>query len=255
MFPLISHPSWLQLLLFVVCCGHLTITAMSLYLHRSQTHQSVQFAPAVSHFFRFVLWFFSSTLTKVWVAIHRLHHSTTDKINDPHSPQWYGIWHIFFLGWNNYRLESKNIETIRSYGSGTPDDWIEKNVYTRYKYWGLLFFLPLLDCALFGYLGLLVWLGHVIWVPLWASGVVNGLGHYVGYRNYATKDESRNVSPIGLSFLTSGEVFHNNHHGDANNPKFSRRWFEFDIGWFYIDMLVLFGLAKLTKTKRKPLPA
>ena len=196
----------------------------------------------LSHFMRFWLWLTTGMVTKQWVAIHRRHHRSTDVQGDPHSPHVYGIWRVLFRGAGLYHTSSKDTEMIQQYGAGTPDDWIERNVYSPHSRLGILIMLAI-DLALFGFWGFLVWLIQMAWIPFWAAGVVNGIGHWWGYRNGDSKDHSRNISPVGI--VIGGEEFHNNHHLDPANPKLSRRRFEFDIGWMYITIFKTLGLVKI----------
>jgi stearoyl-CoA desaturase (delta-9 desaturase) len=191
---------------------------------------------------RFWLWLTTGMVTKQWVAIHRKHHSQCEKPGDPHSPHVYGIWRVFFGGAFLYHDASKDKQMIESYGKGTPDDWIEKNIYSKHSRLGitLLLFINLL-C--FSWWGLLVWLVQMIWIPFWAAGVVNGIGHWFGYRNTNTKDKSKNIIPIGL--IIGGEELHNNHHHKPASAKLSEKWFELDIGWFWIKLLSYIGLIKI----------
>lgn len=191
---------------------------------------------------RFWLWLTTGMVTKEWVAIHRKHHRYSDVDGDPHSPHVFGIKNIFFRGVYYYHLESKNTEVLETYGKGTPDDIIERKLYTPHSKLGILLLL-LIDVLLFGYWGLLVWGVQMIWIPFWAAGVINGIGHYWGYRNGTTRDQSRNITPWGI--IIGGEELHNNHHLDPASPRLSRRWFEFDIGWFYIKLLEKLKLAKI----------
>ena len=220
----------------------ITIACVTLYLHRSQTHRSVQFHTWVEYFMRFWLWLTTGMVTKEWVAIHRKHHQYADKEGDPHSPLVYGIKNIVFNGVSYYGQASKDKEMIAKLGVGTPDDWIERNVYTPHPLAGILLML-VIDLVLFGLAGVVVWGVQMIWIPFFAAGVVNGIGHWWGYRNYDVKDNSKNIFPIG--FFIGGEELHNNHHGDGANPKLSRKWFEFDIGWMYIKILEKLKLAKI----------
>jgi stearoyl-CoA desaturase (delta-9 desaturase) len=181
-------------------------------------------------------------VTKQWVAIHRKHHRFTDEPNDPHSPIHYGIWRVLFKGAGLYHSASKDLTMVQQYGVGTPDDWIEQNLYTLHSRLGILLML-VIDLLFFGPWGFIVWGVQMLWIPFWAAGVINGVGHWIGYRNGETKDNSRNIMPWGI--IIGGECLHNNHHLDPANPKLSRRWFEFDIGWFYIRILRMLGLAKV----------
>lgn len=232
----------MEIILATLLMTHLTIVSVTLYLHRSQAHRGVEFHPVLSHSIRFWLWMTTGMTTKQWVAVHRKHHRFSDVEGDPHTPHVYGIWHVLFKGAVLYHSASKDKEMIQQYGVGTPDDWVEKNLYTPHSRLGILLML-VIDLLLFGPWGLLVWGVQMIWIPFWAAGVINGLAHWIGYRNGTTKDHSRNISPIGI--LIGGEELHNNHHLEPANPKFSRKPWEFDIGWFYIRTLSLLGLAKV----------
>jgi len=225
---------------------HITIACVTLYLHRSQAHRSVTFHPAIAHFMRFWLWLTTGMVTKQWVAIHRKHHRYSDRSGDPHSPLVYGIRRVFFQGAGLYHEASKDKVMVDTYGAGTPDDWMERNVYSAYSRLGigLLF---LFNIAVFGWVGALMWLVQMAWIPFWAAGVINGIGHWWGYKNGETRDNSRNISPVGI--IIGGECLHNNHHLDPASAKLSRRWFEFDIGWMYIVILRSAGLAKVAQAK------
>lgn len=221
---------------------HITIASVTMYLHRSQAHRAVEFHPIVSHAMRFWLWLTTGMVTKQWVAIHRKHHRFTDVDGDPHSPVVYGIKRVFFKGAGLYHSASKDKEMIQQYGVGTPDDWIEKNVYAAHSRLGILLMLTI-DLLLFGPVGLIVWGVQMLWIPFWAAGVVNGIGHWWGYINGSTKDNSRNISPWGV--VIGGEELHNNHHLNPASAKLSSKSWEFDIGWMYISILKYLGLAKL----------
>jgi stearoyl-CoA desaturase (delta-9 desaturase) len=221
---------------------HITIISVTLYLHRSQAHRGVEFHPILSHFMRFWLWLTTGMITKQWVAIHRKHHKDTDISGDPHSPHVYGIWNILFKGVRYYYLAGKNSKMIMNFGKGTPDDWIEKKVYTPYPHLGIALML-ILDLVLFGWWGILVWSVQMIWIPFWAAGVINGLGHWWGYRNTNTDDRSTNIIPWAI--WIGGEELHNNHHADPASAKLSRKWWEFDIGWMYLRIFEFLGLAKI----------
>jgi len=229
-------------ILYTLITTHITIIAVTLYLHRSQTHRGVTFSPVANHFFRFWLWLTTGMVTKQWVAIHRKHHQCCDQDGDPHSPQLLGLKRVLFGGALLYNDASKDKSMVDSYGKGTPDDWLEKNVYSKHSRLGitLLLFINLL-C--FSWWGLLIWVIQMIWIPFWAAGVVNGVGHFWGYRNTETRESSKNIFPLGI--IIGGEELHNNHHSDAASPKLSKEWFEFDIGWFYIKLLEKLKLAKL----------
>lgn len=220
----------------------ITIACVTLYLHRSQAHKAVTFHPVLAHFMRFWLWLTTGMVTKQWVAIHRKHHRFDDAEGDPHSPHVFGFWNIFLRGVYYYYLSAKDARMTLSYGAGTPDDWIERKVYSKYNYVGVGIMLAI-DLAFFGWWGPLVWAIQMLWIPFWAAGVVNGVGHWWGYRNTDTKDFSRNIVP--WDFWVGGELLHNNHHADPASARLSRRWWEFDIGWMYITVLKTVGLAKL----------
>lgn len=234
-------------ILYTLITTHITIASVTLYLHRSQSHKAVAFHPMVNHFMRFWLWLTTGMVTKEWVAIHRKHHSRPDKPGDPHSPHQFGIWRVLFGGAFLYSKEAKNEETVSRYGVGTPDDWIERNVYTPYNWVGIILML-LIDLILFQWWGFVVWGIQMVWIPFWAAGVINGIGHWWGYkgtthRNGKTKDGSRNIIPWGI--IIGGEELHNNHHLRPLSAKLSRRWFEFDVGWLYIQLLSYCRLAKV----------
>ena len=232
----------MNIILYTLVMTHITILCVTLYLHRSQTHRAVTFHPAVNHFMRFWLWLTTGMVTKQWVAIHRKHHQASDTEADPHSPQIYGIWRVLFGGAFLYHKASKDRVMIEKLGVGTPDDWIEENLYTPHSRLGILLML-IINLFLFGPWGFVVWGVQMIWIPFWAAGVVNGLAHWVGYRNTDTKDTSRNIIPIGI--VIGGEELHNNHHADGANAKFKQRWWEFDEGWMWIKLLTTLRLAKL----------
>lgn len=232
------------LILYTLIVTHITIVCVTLFLHRGQAHKGIIFHPILEHFIRFWLWLTTGMVTKQWVAIHRKHHRFSDEQGDPHTPHVYGIWRVLFRGASLYHNASKDLAMIQQYGVGTPDDWIEKNLYTAHSRLGILLML-VIDLLLFGPWGLVVWGVQMLWIPLWAAGVINGLAHWWGYRNGKTDDHSRNISPVGI--LIGGEELHNNHHLDPANPKLSRRWFEFDIGWMWFKLFELFGLAKIRR--------
>jgi len=221
---------------------HITIACVTLYLHRSQAHRGVTFHPVVAHFMRAWLWLTTGMVTRQWVAVHRKHHRFCEQAEDPHSPVHYGIWRVLLKGALLYNEASKDKAMVSAYGSGTPDDWIEHHVYTPHSRLGIGLCL-VLNIIVFGWVGAIIWLVQMLWIPLWAAGVINGVGHWWGYRNGDTRDQSRNILPIGI--LIGGEELHNNHHLDPASPKLSLRWWEFDIGWFYIRVLQSLKLAKL----------
>lgn len=220
----------------------ITIACVTLYLHRGQAHKGLTFNPVLEHFMRFWLFLTTGMITKQWVAIHRKHHRFDDAEGDPHSPHIFGIWTVFFKGAFLYNNASKDKQMIDQYGKGTPDDWIERNLYTPHSRLGIMIML-IIDLLLFGLWGWLVWLVQIVWIPLWAAGVVNGIGHWWGYRNTNTKDQSRNIVP--WDFWVGGELLHNNHHHNPASPKLSEKWWEFDIGWLYIKILEKLGLVRI----------
>jgi len=232
----------MELILITLLMTHITIVSVTLYLHRCQAHRGVEFHPVISHFMRFWLWLTTGMTTKQWVAVHRKHHQTTDVEGDPHSPHIFGIKTVMTTGWLLYNTACKDADFVMKYGMGTPKDWIERKLYQPHHKLGILLMLAI-NLALFGPWGLLVWGVQMVWIPFWAAGMINGLAHWWGYRNGETKDFSRNISPIGI--VVGGEELHNNHHLDPASPKFSRKWFEFDIGWMYITVLCKLRLAKL----------
>lgn len=226
----------------------ITIAAVTIYLHRNQTHRALTLHPIVSHFFRFWLWLTTGMITAEWVAIHRKHHATTDIEGDPHSPVMLGIKKVFWQGAELYRTACKDKEMIAKYSHGTPADWIERHLYSRYSAMGILLMF-LMDLFFFGLPGITIWAIQMMWIPLWAAGVVNGLGHHWGYRNFECLDAATNVFPWGI--WIGGEELHNNHHTFASSAKFSVKWWEFDIGWMYICILSFLGLAKVKKVPPK----
>jgi stearoyl-CoA desaturase (delta-9 desaturase) len=232
----------MMIILYTLIVTHITIVCVTLFLHRGQAHRGFVFNPVLEHFMRFWLWLTTGMVTKQWVAIHRKHHRFSDVEGDPHSPHVYGIWRVFFKGAGLYHDASKDAVMVATYGQGTPWDWVERNIYTPHSRLGILLML-VINLLLFGPLGLIVWGVQMIWIPLWAAGVINGIGHWWGYRNGKTKDHSRNISPWGI--VIGGEELHNNHHLDPASPKLSKRWFEFDIGWMWFSLFRLLRLAKL----------
>lgn len=229
-------------ILYTLLVTHITIVCVTLFLHRGQAHRAVQFHPILGHFMRFWLWMTTGMVTRQWVAIHRKHHVYSDKQGDPHSPVIYGVWRVLFTGVILYSKEAKNQETIDRYGIGTPDDWIERNLYTPCPLLGVSLML-LIDLAMFGPWGAIVWLVQMAWIPFWAAGVINGVAHWIGYKNEINDDNSHNLLPWGI--LVGGEELHNNHHIAPGSAKLSRRWFEFDIGWMYLKLFEALQLAKI----------
>ncbi|TDR19299.1 DesA family fatty acid desaturase [Marinicella litoralis] len=240
---LLDFSAW-QIALYTFIVVQLTLSGVSLYLHREQTHRGIQLNPVIQHFYRFWLWFTTGMLTKDWVAIHRKHHAFCETEDDPHSPQIHGIKKVLFHGVTLYTKERKNQETLDKYGQGTPNDWIERNIYTRFHYLGILL-LAALNFSLFGVIGFLIFAIQIIWIPFFAAGVINGLGHFIGYRNYRTDDSSRNITRF--AFFVFGEELHNNHHAFPSSCKFSHKKGEHDIGWYVIRLLNKLGLCQIKK--------
>ncbi len=234
---------WWGYIIVALVLTHITIASVTIFLHRHQAHRALELHPLPSHFFRFWLWLTTGMVTKEWAAIHRKHHAKCETAEDPHSPQTRGIRKVLLEGAELYRTEARNAETLARYGHGTPDDWLERRVY-RHSVLGVSTML-VLDLVAFGPIGLTIWAVQMLWIPLWAAGVVNGIGHYWGYRNYDCADASRNIAPWGI--LIGGEELHNNHHSFASSAKLSAKWYEFDIGWMYIRILELLGLARAKK--------
>jgi stearoyl-CoA desaturase (delta-9 desaturase) len=251
-FSLLSHGlidlPWWGYVVVALALTHVTIASVTIFLHRAQAHRALDLHPVVSHFFRFWLWLTTGMVTKEWVAIHRKHHAKVETEEDPHSPQTRGINKVMWQGAELYRAESKNLETLEKYGRGTPDDWLERNVYTRFSWEGVGLMLAV-NLVLFGPLGLTIWAVQMMWIPIWAAGVINGIGHYWGYRNFASADTSTNLVPWGI--LVGGEELHNNHHAYGSSAKFSSRWWEFDLGWTYIRILGFLRLATVRKVAPK----
>jgi stearoyl-CoA desaturase (delta-9 desaturase) len=241
---------WWGYVLAALALTHITIASVTIYLHRCQAHRALELHPVVAHFFRFWLWLTTGMVTKEWAAIHRKHHAKVETADDPHSPQIHGINRILWLGVFLYVKESYNKETLERYGHGTPDDWVERNVYTPNSVWGL-WLMGALDIALFGLVpGMLILLTQIVWIPFWAAGVINGIGHFFGYRSYDVPDASTNIVPWGI--LIGGEELHNNHHAFAASAKLSSKWYEFDIGWMYICILESLGLATVKRLAPTP---
>src|SRR5690625_1565196 len=241
--------SWLQSILVTLVLTHITIVSVTVFLHRGQAHRGLDLHPAVAHFFRFWLWLTTGMVTKEWVAIHRKHHARCEREGDPHSPMVFGINRVLWRGAELYRQEAINQETMAKFGHGTPDDWIERNLYSRRTVLGISIML-VINLTLFGVIGLTVWAVQMAWIPFWAAGVVNGIGHYFGYRNFGSPDTSTNVFPIGI--IIGGEELHNNHHAHASSARFSSKWYEFDIGWMYLRILSSLKLAKVRRVAPRP---
>ena len=237
--------TWWQIVLVMLVLTHITIAAVTIFLHRAQAHRALELHAIPAHFFRFWLWLTTGMVTKEWVAIHRKHHAKCETPDDPHSPVAHGIKTVLLTGSELYRAESKNQETLAKYGQGVPDDWIERNVYTRHSVLGVSLML-VIDLLLFGAIGATVWAVQMAWIPVTAAGIINGLGHWWGYRNFEAPDASTNISPWGV--IIGGEELHNNHHTYPTSAKLSVKPYEFDIGWGYIRGLEMLGLARVRKT-------
>jgi stearoyl-CoA desaturase (delta-9 desaturase) len=245
---LIGLSGW-EVVLYTLVVTHITIASVTIYLHRHQAHRALELHAIPSHFFRFWLWLTTGQVTKEWAAIHRKHHAKCDTEEDPHSPVTRGIKKVLLEGAELYRVESKNLETMAKYGHGTPDDWIERNLYTKYSWFGVAALL-VINFVLFGVIGITIWAIQMLWIPITAAGIINGLGHYWGYRNYDCSDAATNVFPWGI--LIGGEELHNNHHTHATSAKLSSKWYEIDLGWGYIRALEMMGLAKVKKVAPEP---
>ena len=241
--------SWWKVVAFTLIATHITIAAVTIFLHRCQAHRALDLHPMASHFFRFWLWLTTGMVTKEWAAIHRKHHAKCKTVDDPHSPQVLGINTVLSRGAELYKQEAANPETLNKFGHGTPDDWIEHNIYSKFSWQGVAIML-IVDVFLFGAIGLTVWAVQMLWIPITAAGVINGIGHYWGYRSFDCEDASRNIVPWGI--LIGGEELHNNHHTFATSAKLSNKWYEFDIGWMYIQIMSAVGLATVKKTPPKP---
>ena len=232
------------LLLYTLAVTHITIVCVTLFLHRGQAHRGFTFNPLVEHFMRFWLWLTTGMVTKQWVAIHRKHHQYSDLAPDPHSPVVYGIWNVLFKGAVLYHIASKDQQLVDQYGVGTPNDWIERNLYSKHSRLGITLLL-IINLLCFSWWGLLIWAVQMLWIPFWAAGVINGLGHWWGYRNGNSRDNSRNLVPWGI--VIGGEELHNNHHLSPARPKLSLKPGEFDIGWMYIRILQALRLVKVNR--------
>jgi len=236
--------AWWQIVLFTLAMTHVTMISVTVFLHRHQAHRALDLHPIASHFFRLWLWLTTGQVTKEWASIHRKHHAKCEQEQDPHSPQVHGIRTVLLRGAELYRAEAKNKETMARFGHGTPDDWIERNLYARYSWQGVGLMM-IIDLALFGMAGLAVWAVQMAWTPVMAAGIINGAGHYWGYRNFEAPDASTNISPWGI--IIAGEELHNNHHTYPTSAKLSIKPYEFDIGWMYITILKTLGLASVKK--------
>lgn len=245
----LTHASGWEVFIFTAIVTHITIASVTIFLHRCQAHRALELHAIPSHFFRFWLWLTTGQVTKEWAAVHRKHHAKCETEEDPHSPVVRGIKKVLFEGAELYRIESKNQETLSKYGHGTPDDWLERNLYSRFSWQGVAFML-IINVLLFGAIGVTVWAVQMMWIPIMAAGVINGIGHYWGYRNYECNDAATNIVPWGI--LIGGEELHNNHHTFGTSAKLSSKWYEFDLGWAYIRILETLHLAKVKKVAPTP---
>lgn len=243
-YGLLGNQHWYTYVLVALAFTHITIAAVTIYLHRCQAHRALELHAIPSHFFRLWLWLTTGMITKQWAAIHRKHHAKCETVEDPHSPQILGIKKVFFEGAELYRAACKVPETMEKYGSGTPEDWLERNLYTPHTGKGI-YLMMAINLMLFGPIGLTIWAVQMAWIPVTAAGIINGIGHYWGYRNFTCEDASTNVLPWGI--LIGGEELHNNHHAYGSSAKLSNKWYEFDIGWLYIRSMEIVGLAKVKK--------
>jgi stearoyl-CoA desaturase (delta-9 desaturase) len=244
---LLDFSGW-QVFAVTMVLTHITIASVTIYLHRHSAHRSLDLHPIPAHFFRFWLWLTTAQVTKEWTSIHRKHHAKCEQADDPHSPHIHGIKTVLFTGAELYRKEAENLETLERFGHGTPNDWIERNLYTPHSVWGVALML-IINLALFGALGLTVWAVQMMWIPVTAAGIINGAAHYWGYRNFEAPDASTNISPWGI--IIGGEELHNNHHTYPTSAKLSVKPYEFDLGWLYIRILETIGLATVKKTPPK----
>jgi stearoyl-CoA desaturase (Delta-9 desaturase) len=242
------HLPWWGYVLAALALTHITIAGVTIYLHRYQAHRALELHPLVSHFFRFWLWLTTGMVTKEWAAVHRKHHAKCETPEDPHSPQVVGLRKVLLEGTELYRIGAADPETLAKYGHGTPDDWMERNLYSKHSVMGVALMM-VIDLALFGFAGMAIWAVQMAWIPVFAAGVINGLGHHTGYRNFQPEDASTNIVPWGI--LIGGEELHNNHHAYASSARLSSKWFEFDIGWAYISTLKMLGLAQVKKLAPK----
>lgn len=248
MFSGLLDLPWWGYVLVTLALTHVTIASVTIFLHRHQSHHALDLHPVASHFFRFWLWLTTGTVTKEWASVHRKHHAKCETRDDPHSPQILGIKKVLLQGAELYRMEAKNQETLEKYGRGTPNDWLERNIYSRHTILGIVLML-VIDVLLFGPIGITIWAVQMIWIPVTAAGIINGAGHYWGYRNFQPADASTNILPWGI--LIGGEELHNNHHAHIGSAKLSSKWYEFDIGWLYIRSLAVLGLAKIRRVAPK----
>lgn len=241
---------WWGYVIIALLLTHITIASVTIYLHRHQAHRALNLHPVASHFFRFWLWLTTGMNTREWVAVHRKHHAKVESEEDPHSPQQVGIRKVLFEGIELYREEAKNTQTLRNFGHGAPDDWIERNLYNRFNNCAGIVTMLVLDVLLFGVIGITIWAVQMAWIPFFAAGVINGVGHWCGYRNFETPDASTNIIPWGI--VIGGEELHNNHHTFTSSARFSNKWWEIDLGWWYIRLLQLLKFAHVKKIAPRP---
>ncbi len=242
-YGLLQLPWW-GYVLVTLALTHITIAGVTIYLHRHSAHRALDLHPIVSHFFRFWMWLTTGMVTKEWTAVHRKHHAKVETPEDPHSPKIFGLRKVLLEGSELYRIGAADADTLAKYGHGTPDDWLERNLYSRHAVLGVALMM-VIDLVLFGAVGLIVWAVQMAWIPFFAAGVINGVGHHSGYRNFQTEDTSTNIVPWGI--LIGGEELHNNHHAYGSSARLSNKWYEFDIGWLYIRILESIGLAQVRK--------
>jgi len=244
MFSGVLDLPWWGYVVYALVVTHITIAGVTIYLHRCQAHRGLDLHPVVSHFFRFWLWLTTGMVTKAWAAIHRKHHAKVETVDDPHSPQIYGIKKVLWQGAELYRKEARNTDTLERYGAGTPDDWIERKLYSQHDRIGISVLFAI-NFVLFGFIGISIWAIQMAWIPFFAAGIINGVGHYWGYRTFHPEDTSTNIVPWAM--LIGGEELHNNHHAYPTSARFSIRWYEFDLGWQYIRALRWLNLAQVKK--------
>jgi stearoyl-CoA desaturase (delta-9 desaturase) len=240
----VLHATWWEAVLYTLLVTHITIAGVTIWLHRCQAHRSLDLGPIPAHFFRFWMWLTTGMVTKEWAAIHRKHHAKCETVDDPHSPVTRGIKAVLLTGSEMYRAEAKNAETISKFGHGTPDDWIEQNLYSRFQWQGVALMM-IINVTLFGAIGVSIWAVQMLWIPITAAGIINGIGHWWGYRNFEAVDASRNIVPWGI--IIGGEELHNNHHTYPTSAKLSVKPYEFDIAWGYIRAMEILGMAKVRK--------
>ena len=248
MFSGIFSLPWWGYIVVTLVFTHITIAAVTIYLHRHSAHRALDLHPVISHFFRLWLWLTTGMETKQWTAVHRKHHARCETEEDPHSPVVLGIEKVMWQGADMYKIESKNAETLEKFGQGTPDDWMERNIYSTHSVAGIATMM-IINLALFGFIGMTIWAVQMMWIPFFAAGIINGVGHYWGYRNFQAEDASRNIVPWGI--LIGGEELHNNHHAYPSSAQLSNKWWEFDIGWMYIRTMEILGLAHVKKVAPK----